>query len=84
MNKKESTLNFEEAMKTLETLVEALEKGDLSLEDSLEKYEHGVKLAVQCQQVLTQAEQKVSILTNMGTERELLEPYENEKDDLNP
>ena len=56
--------NFEQSLKSLEELVDALENGDLSLEDSLKKFETGVKLAAKCQKALTNAEQKVSILIN--------------------
>lgn len=71
----DSQLSFEKAMQTLENIVQELERGDLSLEESLKIYEHGVKLAAQCQTTLTQAEQKVAILSNLGNEKEVLEPY---------
>lgn len=82
--KKLETVNFEQSMQTLETIVKQLEAGDLPLEDSLKIYEQGVKLAAQCQKALTQAEQKVAILSNMGTEKEIVEPYnrQQEQDDL--
>lgn len=64
--------DFEQSMQTLETIVKQLETGDLPLEESLKLYEDGVKLASQCQQALTQAEQKVAVLSHMGTEKESL------------
>ncbi len=76
-------LNFEQSMQTLETLVKQLETGDLPLDDALKMYEQGVRLAGQCQKVLTQAEQKVEILSQIGTEAEVLEPYEMEKESQN-
>ncbi|GLR63492.1 exodeoxyribonuclease VII small subunit [Marinospirillum insulare] len=51
--------NFEELMQQLETLVASMESGELSLEDSLQAYEKGVRLTRLCQQQLTQAEQRV-------------------------
>ena len=53
---------FEKSLKKLEQLVERMEDGDLSLEDSLKNFEEGVKLTRECQQALLQAEQKVKLL----------------------
>lgn len=74
-------LNFEQSMQTLETIVKQLETGDLPLEEALGIYEKGVKLAAQCQQALTQAEQKVAILSNIGSEKESLEPYSDPREE---
>ena len=56
--------NFETAMADLEELVEKIETGNLSLEDSLKEFEQGIKLSRICQQALTDAEQRVKILTD--------------------
>ena len=53
---------FDDALSELEQLVETLEQGDLSLEQSLEHFERGVGLARECRASLTAAEQKVQIL----------------------
>jgi exodeoxyribonuclease VII small subunit len=53
---------FETAMKKLETIVENLENGELSLEDALKQYEEGVKMADICQKRLSEAEKKVEVL----------------------
>ena len=53
---------FEDAMKRLEDIVQNLENGDLPLENSLEVFEEGMKLAGFCSKKLEEAEQKVSIL----------------------
>lgn len=53
---------FEEALAELEQLVENLEGGDLSLEDSLSQFERGVSLARECRDSLAAAEQKVQVL----------------------
>lgn len=56
------TLNFEKALSDLETLVEELEQGDLSLEASLKSFEKGIGLTTECQQALQKAELKVQEL----------------------
>ena len=68
---------FEETLAALETLVLQLEKGDLSLEESLKSFEQGVKLTRACQTALQEAEQKVQILLEKnGTEQ--LEKFNDE------
>lgn len=53
---------FEQSLEKLEQLVERMEDGDLSLEESLKTFEDGIKLTRQCQQALVKAEQKVRLL----------------------
>ncbi len=62
MAKKKSTTSFEEALAELEQLVNRLERGDISLEESLDAFERGVNLTRFCQKALVDAEQKVQIL----------------------
>jgi exodeoxyribonuclease VII small subunit len=57
-------LTFEQSMQALEKIVEEMEQGDLPLQDALEKFERGIKLAKHSQQTLEAAEQKVKILTS--------------------
>lgn len=59
----EQEIKFEKALADLEKIVEALESGELALEDALKKYEEGVRLARLCTQKLEQAENKIEILT---------------------
>ena len=54
--------DFEQSLAELQTLVERLESGELSLEDSLGAFEQGIRLTRECQGALAQAEQKVQIL----------------------
>jgi exodeoxyribonuclease VII small subunit len=61
-NVAKKAFHFEKALEELETLVEQMEQGDLSLEDSLKQFERGVTLTRNCQQALKEAEQKVQIL----------------------
>ena len=55
-------IDFEGALNELEALVEKMEQGDLSLEQSLEHFERGVRLTRDCQQALEQAKLKVNEL----------------------
>lgn len=58
----EKEMNFEEAMKSLEEIAASLEKGDLSLDESVSKFEQGMKLSKKCNEILEQAEKKITIL----------------------
>ena len=69
--------SFEEALAELESIVETLEHGELSLEDSLKTFERGVKLTRTCQDALKQAEQKIQILSGKGSD-EALEPFDHD------
>jgi exodeoxyribonuclease VII small subunit len=61
-------LDFENAMRELEELVERLEQGELPLEESLAAFERGVMLTRTCQTALKEAEQKVEILLKKAGE----------------
>lgn len=78
MPKKSNSINFEKTLAELEQLVEKMEKGDLSLEESMEYFERGIKLTKACQQALSEAEQKVSILLEKNGRSEL-EPFKPEE-----
>lgn len=58
----EKDIKFEKAMERLEEIVQGLEKGDLSLEDSLKIFEEGIRLSRVCMARLDEAEKKVEIL----------------------
>ena len=62
--------NFETALEELETLVERMENGESSLEDSLKDFERGIELTRSCQTTLAEAEQKVEILMKKDGEPE--------------
>ena len=62
MAKTKKSVDFEEALDQLEELVEDMENGDLTLEESLKAFEQGIKLTRECQTALSQAEQKVQML----------------------
>ncbi len=67
-------VNFEKSLEQLETLVNNMEQGDLSLEASLKAFEKGVKLARSCQLALTEAEQKVELLSRESEQPVPFEP----------
>ena len=68
MAEKKTTVNFEKAIKDLEKIVEDLESGELSLEQSLKTFEKGIKLTRQCQGELEKAELKVKKLVEENGE----------------
>lgn len=58
--------SFERALDELEQLVQKMEKGEQSLDESLAAYERGVALYRECQKALEQAEQRVRLLADPG------------------
>jgi len=75
MAKRTTGFQFEQALSALEALVEKLESGELSLEESLMHFERGIALTRACQKSLADAEQRVKVL--MQTDgRERLAPFE--------
>jgi exodeoxyribonuclease VII small subunit len=78
MTKKSTTApGFEKALQELEDLVEKMEQGELSLEDSLQHFEKGVQLSRSCQQALKEAEQKVEILMKKDDQEDIV-PFDSE------
>lgn len=70
-------MDFEKTLEELERLVNELEKGEMSLEQSLVQFERGVELTRACQQALKAAEQKVLKLTELTPEADL-KPFDSE------
>ncbi len=71
MAKKNHSVNFEKSLAELEQLVERMETGELSLEESLNQFERGVALTRICEKALTEAEQKVNVLMEKPEKTEL-------------
>jgi len=69
--------DFEASLNELEKLVDALEGGDLTLEQSLQDFERGINLTRACQNALTEAQQKVQILLQKNT-RNSLEDFDSD------
>ena len=76
-SKKSEPPAFEEALSELESLVEKMENGDLSLEESLASFERGVALTRTCQEALKNAEQKVEILSSRNPQAPA-EPFDSD------
>ena len=74
-----TTLNFEKALADLENIVEKLEKGGLSLNESLALFEKGVKLAKFLREELGKAEKKVEILLKDEKGNVRREPFHPER-----
>ena len=81
MAKKQNDTNFEQSLQELEALVEKMEAGNLSLEESLKYFERGIALTRNCQKALSEAEQKVKILLEKNGKEQLqdFEAEENRK-----
>jgi len=66
--------NFEEQLTALESVVERLERGELSLEDSVRLFEEGVKLSEACKKELEAAEGRIQLLVDKG--RGVMQPVD--------
>jgi|TARA_B110000977_G_scaffold170046_1_gene220450 exodeoxyribonuclease VII small subunit len=77
-NKAAEVFNFEASLAELETLVQQMEQGDLTLEDSLAAFERGISLTRGCQMALAQAEQKVNVLMQDAQGRVVEQPFSKE------
>ena len=69
-------MKFEEALKRLEKIVGELENGSLSLDESLEKYEEGIRLSKACSKKLEAARKKVEILLKAEDGSVELKPFD--------
>jgi len=74
MAQKIDNKNFESSLSELESIVNKMENGDLTLEESLQAFEQGIKLTKDCQKALKTAEQKVNKLVPKD-EKFVLEPF---------
>ncbi len=71
--KKTESINFEASMIELESLVERMEHGEQSLEDSLKDFERGIALTRNCQKSLQETEQKIQQLIEKNGQDELVD-----------
>ena len=79
---KDKKASFEDDMKRLQKIVEELSSGKLALEESLKKYEEGVKIAKRCSSLLSEAQRKVEVLMKKDGRFELQEF--DDKDTIEP
>ncbi|MBL0926325.1 MAG: exodeoxyribonuclease VII small subunit [Phycisphaerales bacterium] len=59
---RDDELSFEQALEQLEALIDRIESGEIGLEDAIKAYERGLALRQRCEEVLAQAEQRISYL----------------------
>lgn len=78
---KTDILPFEEALKRLETIVEAMESEDLPLETLLARFEEGTKLVKVCQSKLAEAELKIQKLEKNSAGEPVLKPMSSDSDE---
>jgi exodeoxyribonuclease VII small subunit len=71
---------FETSLEELERIVRELERGELTLEKSLELFEQGVKLSRECQERLNQAERRIEILMRDNQGRATVRPFDPESE----
>lgn len=74
-------VKFEEALKRLEKIVDELERGELSLDEALKKYQEGIELSRMCNQRLESAKKKIELLTKNKKGEFELKPLEENKED---
>ena len=65
-----SKSNFETNMENLEKIVTELESGDLNLDESISKFEEGIKISKECNKILEESEKKITILLKENEEIE--------------
>ncbi|MGB7925941.1 MAG: exodeoxyribonuclease VII small subunit [Pyrinomonadaceae bacterium] len=73
---------FESQLAALEKIVRELERGDLPLEESLQLFEHGVRLSRECQERLNQAERRIEILLRDNEGRPVLAAFDEDEEEL--
>ena len=73
-------MEFEKKLSRLEEIVQKMEKGDLTLDDSLKLFEEGIKLSRDCQSQLTKAEAQVKKLVSVDASgKAVTEPFKDEE-----
>lgn len=64
MEKRDEALTFEDALEELEAIIERMDEGEPSLEESLNLFERGMDLSRRCQKALDEAEQRIRTLAD--------------------
>jgi exodeoxyribonuclease VII small subunit len=78
MSKPGKKLKFEQAMERLDAIVEAMESGEIGIEESIAKYEEAMGLAAHCREILDEAEQRIKKIQQDAAGRLRTEPFEPE------
>ncbi len=77
----EGLVDFETSLEELERIVSRMEQGELSLEQSLEAFEQGIRLTRTCQDTLRRAEQRVNVLIQKEGDEYALQPLKQDRSD---
>lgn len=76
MGKAIKTLKFEDAMQRLDAIIEAMESGEIGVEDSISRYEEAMKLAAHCREILDKSEQRIKKIQIDAAGKPRVEPFE--------
>jgi len=79
-NNEQQIRTFEASLEALEQIVRELERGDLSLERSLELFEQGIRLSRECQERLNQAERRIEVLLRDNQGRPVVSSFKEAKE----
>lgn len=77
-----TNINFEDALKKLESIVKLLEDGNIGLDDSIKLYEEGILLSDKCTHMLQNAKQKIEIIKNNNYEKSEFDSYTEEHNEF--
>jgi exodeoxyribonuclease VII small subunit len=84
MSKSTRKLKFETAMERLDQIVEAMESGELGIEESIAKFEEAIELRDHCRQILDQVEQRVQKILDAGDGKPKAAPLQPAPDEPPP
>lgn len=76
MSKSQRILKFEEAMQRLTAIVEAIEAGEIGIEDSISKYEEAMTLAGHCRRILDDAELRIQKIQTESGDQLKVTPFD--------
>lgn len=76
MSKTPKNLKFEQAMERLDAIVEAMESGEIGIEESISRYEEAMQLAAHCRKVLEESEQRIKKIQIDAAGQPKAEPFE--------
>jgi exodeoxyribonuclease VII small subunit len=76
MAKVTKNLKFEDAMQRLDKIVEAMESGEIGIEESIGRYEEAMQLAAHCREILDRSEQRIKKIQLDAAGKPTVEPFE--------
>lgn len=76
MAKVTKNVKFEDAMHRLDTIVEAMESGEIGIEESITRYEEAMQLAAHCREILDKSEQRIKKIQIDAAGKPKVEPFE--------